>query len=120
MANEKGSSRGPQRSVNYSSQEYAILANNARKICPSWHPEALREIIRTILLVASPDQVTPGACSAASYIPGAGVLKLHFDGKGRVMIDPESDFTHPLRELAKALRLVMGDKLTVGRPGVME
>ena len=121
MSNKKAPCEGVPTLRNNSSQEYATPTGIARKICPSWEPEALREIIREIRFMASPERVTAETDSAAVFIPGAGVLHLHFDGTGGVKLDPESDFTRPMRELAQALRLVLEDRFTVGRPaGVTE
>ena len=103
-----------------STQEYAKLAALTEKMFPSWHVETLRRMVHSILVMARPEAVVPGVLdSALTWIPGAGLFHLHFDGKGGVMIDPESDFTPELRELGQALRLVMGTRLTVGRPGVV-
>ena len=98
-------------------QGYAEVRQAAHELFPSWELEHLRETIGGILLMASPDQVIPGVMdSARAYLHGPGVIQVHFDGKGGVMIDPESDATPALFELGRALKMVLGDQLTVGRP----
>ena len=98
-------------------QSYDELRQDAAKLFPSWELDQLREIVVGIRLMASPEHVVPGVTdSACAYLPGAGVLYVHFDGKGGVMIDPESDETHALFELGRALKLVLGDQVTVGKP----
>jgi len=85
---------------------------------PSWEPEHLRHVIRDIRFPASPEQVIPGVRDGALLlIPFVGLVKFHFDGTGGVALDPESSYTPEIRELVKALHLVLGDKFRVGRPG---
>ena len=118
MANNKSHAANVAQALpNISRKEYAKCADLFAGMFPSWEPQTMRD---TILGVMDLARVEGTSATAYSYVSGAGVLQVHFDGKGGVMIDPESDFTPALLELGKALRLVMGDKLTVGRPGVTE
>lgn len=119
MATEKGPSRGPQKLPNCSGQEYAELAGLTREMFPSWNVEALRVIVQHIVEMAAPEMMFPGVFnSACAFIPGAGVLQVHFDGAGGVEIDPQSDCTPAMLDLGRALRLALGDKLTIGKPVV--
>lgn len=113
---------------NIPEKKYSHRGSSARgretlkALCPSWEQDFLREVIQSIRAMATPEQVIPGVMdSACAYLPGAGVLQVHFDGTGGVMIDPASDCSPAMMELGRALKVVLGDKLTVGRPaGVME
>ena len=96
-------------------QEYIRSAIQAN--FPSWHPEHLRQVVQDILAMAAPDKAIPGVVdSACAYIPGAGAVQVHFPGDGAVMIDPASGCSDAMFELGRALKVVLGDKPTVGRP----
>ena len=100
-------------------QGYDEARETAQILFPSWDLDYLRQTIESLLFMATPEQVLPGVVdSACAFLHGAGTLQVHFDGKGGVMIDPESDRTPAMFELGRALKLVLGDQLTVGRPGV--
>ena len=121
MTKKKAPATGAQKIGDRSSKEYAKLAGLAGKMFPAWNPETLRATVHSILVMARPAAVESGVMdSACSWIPGAGVIQLHFDGKGGVKINPDSDCTPELLDLGRALRFVLGDKLTVGKPEVFQ
>jgi len=90
-----------------------------KRTFPTWDPQELRTTLNFIRSMADPAQVIPGVLdSACAFFPGACVIELHFDGRGGVEIDPESTCSPAMLDLARALRLLLGEKLTVGKPGV--
>ncbi len=97
-------------SFNTSEPEYGDAAWLAKKF-PSWDPAALLAALRQTLSLAK-----AGRGSTRLHILGVGDLLMHFGNSGEVRLDPESSCTRATLELARACRLLLGEKFDLGKP----
>jgi len=123
MANEEGPrcEHGPSpKHCTLTQQEYTAIAGLARESFPCWDPWRLREFVGDLLVwVVKSQAPDAGFNYADARIPEAGMLYVTFDGKGGLNIEPETDCNRAMVDLVRALRMVMGEKLTMG-PGPWE
>jgi hypothetical protein len=97
---------------------YAELTEHVKKMFPAWAsaPELLHASIvelRDLILpkLAKPDIMESFRLTSKC----SGQIILHISG-GRVWFDPENQLSPRVVDLVRALKLVLGDQLTVGRP----
>ena len=122
-SNEEGPrcEHGPSpKHLNLTPKEYDALALLEKESFPCWDPERLREFVGDLISMVIDSQAeNPGFNYADACIPEAGMLYVTFDGKGGLNIEPETDCNRAMVDLLRALRRVMGEKLTTG-PGPWE
>lgn len=95
--------------------EYSAVIRLASKAFPSWDPETLRYTVQWMIQEAQ--AATPGGWvqSLVEAFPAPGLISLDFDGQGGILVNPETLLTPKGKELAQALRLVLGHKVHLGQ-----
>lgn len=94
---------------------YSATVELARELFPSWDPESLRYTVQWMIQEAQ--AAAPGGWiqSPVGSLPRLGVISLDFDGKGGILVNPATMRTAKGKELAKALRLVLGHQVRIGQ-----
>lgn len=116
MGNKQSAHRAPQVMRNNFSQDRQNL--NLKALIQE---KSLRfqdypgDVVETILAMAAPEDETPGD-SALLAVPGAGLLQVHFDGKGAVMMHPRSSRTPGMKKVILRLKARLGARFSVGVP----
>ena len=114
-SNEKGPlDTDPIQNSSNPTEAYSATVQLARELFPSWDPESLAYTVQWMIQEAQ--SAKPGAWVQApvGVLPVLGVISLDFDGQGGILVNPETMCTAKGKELAKALRLVLGQMVRIG------